>query len=217
MSPVCAMNHRTTAACVGAMASKVKSGARRRIDVGLVSRQRSFSMSLRKVLFGNSVLLLLLACRSEGPPNRIPPDMLPPEMMPPPPYEPPVPPPFSPYEASLHRLTLAQYQNTVRDLLGDVTVPSDLEVDTSLHGFTTVGASELTVGPRAAEQYEEAARDLASQIFSERGRAIAFVGCDPANADDPCVRDFLARFGRRTFRRPLASDELDLWQGVASR
>jgi hypothetical protein len=125
------------------------------------------------------------------------------------------PPPFAPYEASLHRLTRTQYTNTVRDLLGDVAVPTDLEVDTSLHGFTTVGAAELTVSPRAAEQYEEAARNLAAQVFADRARATAFVGCAPADAEDPCVRDFIARFGRRAYRRPLASQEIDRWQDVA--
>ncbi len=162
----------------------------------------------------------LVACNRDAPPREMmPPEDPDPTMTPDPDPDPEDPPPvelppFAPYEASLHRLTLGQYRNSVRDLLGDVTVPEDLEVDTSLHGFTTVGATELTVPPHAAEQYEDAARSLAAQVFADRDRATAFVGCTPANADDPCVRDFLARFGRRTFRRPLTGDELDLWQGV---
>jgi hypothetical protein len=163
--------------------------------------------------------LALLACNSRFPSGTIEGDppadpMQQPDAGPPPIPEPP---PFAPYEASLHRLTRAQYANTVRDLLGDVSLPTDLEVDTPLHGFTTVGASELTVSPRAAEQYEEAARNLAAQVFADRGRAAAFVGCSPADAEDPCVRDFLARFGRRAFRRPLGGDEIDRWQEVARR
>ncbi len=124
-------------------------------------------------------------------------------------------PPFDPVEARLHRLTVRQYGNTVRDLLGDVTVPEDIEVDTPLHGFTTVGASNLTIGPRAAEQYEAAARELAAQVFTAERRE-AFVGCAPTGADDPCVATFLDRFGQRAFRRPLTEEQRARWLGVVA-
>lgn len=158
---------------------------------------------------------LIVACRGgaidqnlEPPPDEIPKMEEEKERTPTPP------PPFAPIEARLHRLTRVQYENTIRDLLGDVAIPTDLEVDTPLHGFTTVGASNLTVGPRAAEQYEQAALDLARQIF-DRPDYGAFVGCEPTSADDPCVREFIRRFGRRAFRRPLTPEELDRWHGVA--
>lgn len=125
-------------------------------------------------------------------------------------------PPFSPAEARLHRLTKTEYQASVRDLLGaDLPTPEDLEVDTTLYGFTTVAAGALTVGPRAAEQFETAALDLAGRIFADDARRTALVGCSPASVDEPCVRTFLERFGRRAWRRPLLAEELDRWQGVA--
>lgn len=114
---------------------------------------------------------------------------------------------------TLHRLTQAQYRETVRSLLGDdIRVPKDLETDTPLHGFTTVGASELTISPRAAELYEAAALDLAHQVFSDEGRRSKLLGakCHPTAPSDPCVREFLAGFGRRAWRRPLTDDELAL-------
>ena len=82
------------------------------------------------------ILLLLVACSgnigdSDGT-GRDPRD--------PPPQEPLV---FAPAAATLHRLTRAEYQSTVRDLFPAGTpIPTDLEVDTPLHGFTTVGGSE---------------------------------------------------------------------------
>jgi hypothetical protein len=163
--------------------------------------------------------LALAACTSHGPGGTLATNPEDPGMMPVDPGDPKPedPPPFAPHEATLHRLTRTQYTNTIRDLLGDVVVPADLEVDTPLHGFTTVGSTELTVSPRAAEQYEAAALDLARQIFADRDRAAAFLGCAPGNAEDPCVRDFLARFGRRAFRRPLDGAELDAWQDVVRR
>ena len=63
-----------------------------------------------------------------------------------------------PGEVTLHRLTNSQYRNSLRDLLGAAApLAPDLEPDTSLHGFTAVGATELTVSPRGAELYEEVA------------------------------------------------------------
>lgn len=153
----------------------------------------------------------LISCRGEiieGSSNETP--------TPPAPRTPAPLPDFAPSEARLHRLTVRHYTNSVRDLLGNVVVPQDLEVDTPLHGFTTVGASNLTIGPRAAEQYDAAAQDLAAQVFADPARREALVGCVPTGVDDPCIRTFVESFGRRAFRRPLASDEVDRWLGVVT-
>jgi hypothetical protein len=168
------------------------------------------------------VVIILAAACSPGAvldgnlsqPPRDPPD---PGPIDPGPVDPPpkVIPPFAPAPASLKRLTRRHYEQTIRDLLGDVTVPSDLEVDTPLYGFTTVGAASLTVSPRAAEQFEAAALDLARQLFSDGARRESFVGCAPATADEPCVRAFIDRFGLRAFRRPLTIEELDRWSALA--
>ncbi len=62
-------------------------------------------------------------------------------------------PAVTPAAATLHRLTRAQYQESARTLLGDwIQVPQDLEVDTALQGYASVGASALTISPQAAEQ-----------------------------------------------------------------
>lgn len=129
---------------------------------------------------------------------------------------PPNPPAFEPAQATLHRLTRAQYHETIRVLLGDAVTPAeDLEVDTPLHGFSTVGASELSIGPRALEQYEAAARDAARQVFADPGLRLGLVGCDIVDVTDPCVRTFLTRFGRLAWRRPLAPGEVERWLSVA--
>lgn len=126
-------------------------------------------------------------------------------------------PPFAPAEASLHRLTRRQYEETIRDLFeGRVHLAADLEVDTPLHGFSTVGASSLAIGPRAAEQYEAAAIDIAAQVFRDEALSAQWVGCSPASADDPCVRTFVTRFGRKAWRRALTEEEIDRWMRVAS-
>jgi hypothetical protein len=102
----------------------------------------------------------------------------------------------------------------VRALLGDAApVPSDLEADTPLHGFSTVGAAELTISPRAAEQFEVAAQALADWAMADAATRDALVGCDPAAVE--CQRGFFERIGQRAWRRPLDPAELDALAGVA--
>lgn len=124
--------------------------------------------------------------------------------------------PYRPAPATLQRLTRRQYGNALRDLLGaGLRVPTDLEVDTPLHGFSTVGAAQLTVAPRAAEQYEAAALDVTGQVFGNATQRAALVGCTPAAADDGCARGYLVRMGRRAWRRPLSDAEVTRWLGVS--
>ncbi|MCB9617813.1 MAG: DUF1592 domain-containing protein [Sandaracinus sp.] len=117
---------------------------------------------------------------------------------------------FAPAAATLHRLTRSEYLASVADLFPEgAPLPTDLEVDTPLYGFTTVGGSELTISPRAAEQYEAAARQLAAYAFADATRRDAFLGCTIDAPGDACVRAFLGRFARRAWRRPLEPAELD--------
>ncbi len=108
---------------------------------------------------------------------------------------------------ALHRLTAPQYANTVRALFGeDVIVPA-VEPDIKLHGFTSIATGELTIGPVALEQYEAAARDVAHQVIADPARRTRVVGCE--TPIEPCIGEFFARFGRRAWRRPLTTAELE--------
>ncbi|MDP3275023.1 MAG: DUF1592 domain-containing protein [Deltaproteobacteria bacterium] len=125
-------------------------------------------------------------------------------------------PAFVPAAATLHRLTQIQYQNSVRQLLGaTVRAPTDLELDTQLYGFANIGAAEVTVSPRAAEQFEAAGYNVAGQIFGDPAARMTLVRCAPSTIEDPCVRAFVQRFARSAWRRPLSTMELDRWVNVA--
>lgn len=115
---------------------------------------------------------------------------------------------------SLRRLTTIQYQNSLRDLFGDaVTIPSNLEPDSSLSGLKAIGASTLAVSARATELFETAARDITNQIFNDETQRQNLVGCDPAQAS--CLESFVTDFGRRAWRRPLAADEVSKYVSLA--
>ncbi len=124
---------------------------------------------------------------------------------------------FVPAPATLHRLTREEYRNTLRDLMPEGTpIPDALEVDTFIHGFSTVGGSELTIPPLAAEQYENAAIAVASAVFDDEGRRGALLGCEPTSADDACTTGFIADFGRRAFRRALSAEEEAAFAALAA-
>ncbi len=122
---------------------------------------------------------------------------------------------FVPAPAALRRLSTAQYQSSVRHLLGDVELTVELDADTSLNGFVAIGQARATISPAAMEKYESAAFELAAQAVAPDRRE-KFVGCAPKGVTDAtCTRAFLTRFGRRAFRRPLTGEELTRYLGVA--
>ena len=117
---------------------------------------------------------------------------------------------FAPSSGALRRLTSVQYRNSISDLFGGaVTVTDDLEADTALSGFQSIGASLVSLSPHLIEQLETSALDIAHKALSNTTTRAAFVGCNPTAAtDDACTSAFLTRFGRRAWRRPLAADEV---------
>src|SRR5262245_7734617 len=104
----------------------------------------------------------------------------------------------------IRRLNQREYNNTVRDLLGDTTAPAArFSPDPSAYGFTN-NAAALVMNPDLVDQYLSAAEGLASR--ADLGKLVA---CDPASATDDCVRAFVVSFGRRAFRRPVENSEAD--------
>jgi hypothetical protein len=128
------------------------------------------------------------------------------------PGQPLMPPPQGPQgpqvgAAPLRRLTRFEYDNTVRDLLGDTTQPALAFPDEELvFGFANNSAQQ-SLSSLLIEGYEGAAVTLATNVTTDLP---TLLGCSPSpGTEDDCVRSFLPRFGRRAYRRPLESDELD--------
>lgn len=127
-----------------------------------------------------------------------------------PPAEAPPDPPAVPAQAGAPRLSVAQYRNAVRDIFGQgIAVPPALEPDTSLSGFVSIGAAQSAISPRGVEQYEDAAFKIAGQALSTAARRAALVPCAPKGpSDDACARAFVAKLGRKVWRRPLSDEEI---------
>jgi hypothetical protein len=118
----------------------------------------------------------------------------------------------------LRRLTLLEYQNTVRDLLGVTDIPAarlaafSSDQDSGLSGFVRGGS--ITAAPDA-RNVMQAAEDLAQLAL---GRMQSLLPCNPVPAgaaeQDACADKFIAGFGKRAYRRPLQQAEIDDLRGL---
>ena len=111
----------------------------------------------------------------------------------------------------LRRLTHSQYNHTVRDLLGDETRPADqFPQEDFVHGFTNQAEGQ-PVSPLLAEAYARAAERLARAAF-RGGDSRRLVPCRPEA--EGCRGEFIRRFGRKAFRRPLDDLEVKRYEAL---
>ncbi len=109
--------------------------------------------------------------------------------------------------APLRRLTNSEYANVLGDLFG---AAGEGLVLPALPGETVVGGLENAAETQRPSdvlvaRFEETANAYAAQVMSKPEWAAALIGCDPAAPG--CAGEFLTRFGRRVFRRPLTAEE----------
>ena len=118
----------------------------------------------------------------------------------------------APGVAQLRRLTLLEYRNTVRDLLGltDAQLP-DLAEDQQARGSGYTTGAAITTATDARKLLDGADRLVLAAMPNLTGQ----VPClKDAAAAEPCARQFIAQFGRRAFRRPLVDTEITRWVGL---
>lgn len=115
---------------------------------------------------------------------------------------------------SIRRLTHSQYNNTVRDLLGDQTRPADgFPKEDFVHGFKNAAEAQ-GIPPLLAEAYSEAAERAARGAF-RGGDHQGLITCTPAGAaDTACAETFVREFGAKAFRRPLNEQETGVYTGL---
>jgi len=87
----------------------------------------------------------------------------------------------------------------------------------AISGFKNVAASTLTLSAQGVSQFDDAALAVTALVFDDAAKRAALVGCAPTtSATDPCVRAFLQSFGRRAWRRPLETTEVDRYAGIVA-
>ncbi|XXX72957.1 DUF1592 domain-containing protein [Sorangium sp. So ce134] len=115
--------------------------------------------------------------------------------------------PGIPRTSALPRLTRAQYDNTIRDLVGIDNQPS------SMLAPDGVGS----VDQRAWDGYKTAAATVAAAVMADpRARAKA-IPCAPDGDGTACAHQIIDTLGRRAFRRPLTDEERGRFQDLYTR
>jgi hypothetical protein len=112
--------------------------------------------------------------------------------------------------AVFRRMTLVEYKNTLRDLLGvelpaaDLDLPGDAPTDT---GFG-IGAPFVTATD--ADKAYAVTDKLAAQLSSKLAGIVpksCNLAATAAGEQEACAHEFINTFGLRAFRRPLNDDE----------
>ncbi|MGZ3455145.1 MAG: DUF1592 domain-containing protein [Polyangiales bacterium] len=109
----------------------------------------------------------------------------------------------------LRRLTAYEYDNTLRDLLGEPSRKSAFALPEDPR--TPFDNDVLKQEPSKAlvEGVELLARDAAKSVLADTARRDKVVGCVPKGAsDDACFTSFIRTFGRRALRRTLEEEEV---------
>lgn len=106
----------------------------------------------------------------------------------------------------LHRLTRVEYDNTIRDLLGeDLKLAKDFAADERAGTFA--GNSFTPISEMQFTQYATAAATAATRAAMAMSRLLP---CEPAAAG--CAGQFIKQFGRRVHRAPLDDAEVARYQ-----
>jgi hypothetical protein len=107
----------------------------------------------------------------------------------------------------IRRISRVEYDNMVRDLLGDTTQPatsfapeSEMTNGVNFQNNTYSGVSELI-----AQQYIQAAETLAENAVSSASGLTTLLGC--TTQDDACATQFIGTFANRAFRGQLDATE----------
>jgi hypothetical protein len=112
--------------------------------------------------------------------------------------------------ATFRRLNAEQYARSIEDIFGEgIKIPGRFEPPLRDEGLLAIGDAKVVVTPSGVEQYELKAREIASQVMTE-GRRKSILACEPQSPtayDDACARQFVGKYGRLLFRRPLTNEQ----------
>jgi len=112
--------------------------------------------------------------------------------------------------APLRRLTNEEYNNTIRDLLGDTSRPADaFPPDEAIGGFENNTVAPITQD--LVERYLETAEVLAARAVTHID---TLAPCSTSSKPLDCARGFVDAFGRRAYRRPVADEERSVLLGL---
>ncbi|HEX6244476.1 MAG TPA: DUF1592 domain-containing protein, partial [Polyangiales bacterium] len=115
----------------------------------------------------------------------------------------------------LRRLTLSQYENSVRELLGLDADTARLTPLAPVNGLRALAASTLSLPEKDVEAFGALAESLSARAFTDVTARQKLTRCDAQQGS--CAQGFIADLGRRAFRRPLREDERTRYLALLSK
>jgi hypothetical protein len=115
-------------------------------------------------------------------------------------------------ESGARRLSQAELDNTLRDLVGEDSAPAarllnEDEFRPFDNDYTIQQASEALI-----TSLEALAEEVAEGAVGDPGRRAALVPCTPASdGDEACFREFLDSFLTRALRREVTAQDIDAY------
>ncbi|HTA89922.1 MAG TPA: DUF1592 domain-containing protein [Polyangiaceae bacterium] len=120
---------------------------------------------------------------------------------------------IDPGASLIHRLNTAEYNNTVKDVLGTSQQPGNAQwAAEETADFDNI-AAVMDVDAKQYQLYYDAAGVVAGDVFANAPLKSQLVTCETAD-DTACVQSFINAAGLKLFRRPLGADEVGTYQTV---
>ncbi|XXU51030.1 DUF1592 domain-containing protein [Sorangium sp. So ce1014] len=116
--------------------------------------------------------------------------------------------------SQIRRLTNAQYDRTVRDLLGVTELAASGNVAPSTLLATDQAGSLTDLG---WSSYRSVAEMIAAQVMKDPAFKGRFLKCTPSGDGAACLHDTIIEFGRRAFRRPLTEAEVARFDAIVAK
>lgn len=123
---------------------------------------------------------------------------------------------LTPLPGALRRLTAAEYEATVADVLGTSRATRLAEFTTEVDGFDN-NATANRVSEQLYLRYLETAEALATEVFESEALRGRIVLCGEEAGAAECSRQIASQVGLRVLRRPLLEDELIAYEKVYAR
>ncbi|WP_437757148.1 DUF1592 domain-containing protein [Sorangium sp. So ce1389] len=116
--------------------------------------------------------------------------------------------------SQIRRLTNAQYDRTIRDLLGVTALKASGNAAPSTLLATDQAGSLTDLGWSA---YTSVAEMIAAQVMADPALKANFLKCTPTGDGAACLHDTIVEFGRRAFRRPLTQAEVARFDAIVAK
>ncbi|MFO0881760.1 MAG: DUF1592 domain-containing protein [Gemmataceae bacterium] len=116
--------------------------------------------------------------------------------------------PKDPGRVTIRRLNRAEYNNTIRDLIGlDFKPAKDFPADDVGYGFDNIG-DVLSLPPLLMEKYLAAAETIIDEAWKKPDLRKRMMPRQPSAGNRTAMQENLKEFAGRAWRRPVSDDEV---------